>query len=401
MSTSQRRINNIRLILYPATVVVIVLLIHYFQGRESTGKGPRTSLPEGIRLIKLSNGLILPRSWSFRGELASNPQLGELREREKLDEVISAGADEFGKMVLLRSWVNSQWKSGAPRPYPPWNANIVLRMIRSGQTGGFCAQYAVVMVQAAGSLGWQARYLDISSSCIDPKDGHVSVEVWSNQFDKWLVMDPFFDCHFTRDGTPLGALEVHKTVAESGVEAVSLVRGNGKYGKSNSGRSDSEIKRLFRHIAADMRNDHLSRPLHFWDRADAYLAWKDEHSGGCPRIYKQVTENEKEFNFPLNQVEVRLKPADGKGKLRCLIRTNMQEARFLEISENGNVHGRYRLDPVNPSPPLGVTLTVLHGATFTYPWKLRPGKNSLSVRARNGLGVTGPPARVEVEYQPE
>ncbi len=401
MLPGRRKNHVIRLIVYPAIVVAIVLTIHYLRKPEPTQKTSPINLPPDIRLVELSDGVITPRSWSFRSELPSHPQLQKLRKREKLDTVISPGADEFEKMVLLRSRVNSQWKSGAPRPYPPWNANKILEMIRSGQTEGFCAQYAVVLAQAARSLGWQSRYLDVATGCIGSKRGHVTVEVWSNQFNKWVVMDPFFDCHFIRDGIPLSALELHRAVAEEGADAVKLVRGEGKYGKSNSNRSDSEIKRLFKHIAADMRSDHLSRPLHFWDRADGYIAWKDRRTDGCPQIYKQITEDEREFNFPLNQVEIILKPLNEKGKLRCLIRTNMKEAEFLEISEDGSDWRQYRLHPANPSPPLGVTLTVLHGATFTYPWKLGRGKNSLSVRAVNSMGVSGPPAMVKVEYKPE
>ena len=213
----------------------------------------RHRLPAGVSLRSEQNGLIMPRSWSFITERPDHPGLAALRQREKLDAVVAPGADEWSKMRLLCSWANSQFAMGTPDPYPPWDANAVLEMIRSGRTGGYCAQYAVVFVQACAAMGWPARYLDIKPR--DPKDGngHITVEIWSNHFNRWVALDPTMDATFELDGRPLSALEIHQALVGGRDEQVKLVHGGGKHGRANVGPSEAQVVKFFFHLAADLR----------------------------------------------------------------------------------------------------------------------------------------------------
>lgn len=355
-------------------------------------------LPPGVELKVEQNGVIVPRSWQFRTEAPDLPALTELRSREKLDEVVAAGQDEFAKMRLLCDWVNSQWKNSSPNPYPPWNANLILSMIRSGQTGGFCAQYAVVFAQACLSLGWQARYLDILPKNRDPAQGHFTVEVWSNQHNQWAVLDPFFDCYFEKGGRPLSALEVHDAAASGQTDKIKVVRGQGKNALTNSFLPDRELMSRFFYLAVDLRNNHLSRPEHFWDRQDGYVSWKDHVSDGLPDLYQFQAADPWVFNFPINQVQVRLTPGPAPDALLCLIRANAPNFATLELSLGDGPWQRLA-NPYGQTSELGLTLSPTHGSVMTYAWKLAPGSNSLQLRAVNRAGVTGPTTLLQVEYK--
>lgn len=360
-------------------------------------------LPMGVKLGKEKNGVIHLRSWGFKNESLDHPGLKRLREKEKLDQVIAAGKDEFEKMRLLMDWVNSQWTNSAPDPYPPWDANRILALIRAGKTGGFCAQYAVVLGQAALSLGWIPRYLDITTRERDPALGHFTVELWSNQHNQWVVLDPFFDCYFEREGKPLSALEIHQALVAGESDKIKLVRGQGKNAAANSRLSDPQILAKFFHLAVDLRNNHLSSPQHFWDRRDGYLSWKDDFTDGQPDLYQRFTKNPLEFNFPLNQLQVRLVAGPAPEVLLCMMRTNAPNLETIELKIND---GPWQTPP-NPytlpddqTSPLSLSLVRLYGSVITYHWKLAPGENRLSLRPVNQAGIPGPETSFQVNFSP-
>ena len=72
-----------------------------------------------------------------------------------------------------------------------------------------CTHYASVFTQCCAALGFTARTQIMRSHCI--------TEVWSNDYGKWVTMDPGgdsndatkFTYHFERHGVPLSALEAH------------------------------------------------------------------------------------------------------------------------------------------------------------------------------------------------
>lgn len=361
-------------------------------------------LPPSTKLRGELNGLINPRSWRFRAQSHTHPGLDELREREGLLAVVASGSDEFEKMLLLCDWVNNQWESKDPTIYPPWDANQILSMIRSGKTNGCCPQYAVLFVQSCLALGWQARYIDLCPRGKKPGSGHFSVEVWSNQHNRWIVLDPFFDCRFEREGMPVSALEIHEALVRGVPESVKVIRGQGKHGRTNSTASDKRIVEYFYHLAVDMRNDHLQNPFHFWDRRDTYVSWKDQFTDGMPEIFRHFSSDPLDFNFPFNQVMVKLKSGHAHNSLTCLIRTNMPGAETLEIRHGEGPWVRppspYNLSEGRTSI-LGTALSQPHGSVITYQWKLEPGSNKIFVRALNRLGVTGPSTFLWVDYKPQ
>ena len=366
--------------------------------RVLEGAKPNHQLPPEVTLIQEKSGVIELRSRQFISERLDHPGLLELRAREKLDEVIAPGRDEFEKMRLLCDWVNRQWEHGNPVPYPRWDANVILSMIRSGKTGGFCAQYAVVFCQCCLSLGWQARYLDVLPDRTKPGGGHFTVEVWSNQYNKWILLDPSYNCWFGREGEPLSGLEVHEALLAGDMESVRVIRGNSRSGLAASA-ADQEIISKFFYLAADMRTDHLSHPFHFWNRQDTYLSWNDLKTNDRHPICKLFTSDPADFNFPLNQVHVQLKPGSLQGELICYIQTNMPDMETLMIRHDD---GPWIKPPSpfnkNQRSVLKSALSPFHGQVLTYHWKLKPGGNKIRVRAVNRLGVAGPASFLWVNY---
>ncbi len=105
-----------------------------------------------------------------------------MRRKYELDAVVSGSASETEQLVKLRDWVSRQWKYQPPAVnYPAWDADEILR-----RKYGFCVQYAMVLMQAAISLGHQARFFFGDNPGGSYEGGHEVCEIWSNEHRKWI-----------------------------------------------------------------------------------------------------------------------------------------------------------------------------------------------------------------------
>jgi hypothetical protein len=154
-----------------------------------------------------------PRSvrpaYSLTGFGFDDPQMAALRERYRLRDVVSGASDEWTAQLKLKQWVHERIPGGDPR-VTPRHALEILDLAARGEKF-YCTYYTVTYTECAQALGWQARKLGI-----DRRHGpegmesthHGVAEVWSNQFAKWVVVDPQSNLHFEKDGVPLSAWEI-------------------------------------------------------------------------------------------------------------------------------------------------------------------------------------------------
>jgi hypothetical protein len=144
----------------------------------------------------------------FKFDSFDNPKLKELRDRYHLDQVIAPGRDEFQRQVLLVDWVNHRFKKFGKPSCPAQGALEILPAIDQGNSF-FCSQFGQVMVSAAACLGWIDRPLALRrpDNRGSGSTEHTSTEIWSNQYRKWVVLDPTFAMYFEKDGLPLSAYE--------------------------------------------------------------------------------------------------------------------------------------------------------------------------------------------------
>ena len=145
----------------------------------------------------------------FQYEDPNSPRMKNLREKYKLDQVVADGKTEFEKLVLLRNWVATYWKYKPPEGhYPEWDADEILtRKI------GFCVQYAITYMECATALGYQTRFVMGNNY----ETGHEVTEVWSDDYAKWVFMDPnnnLFDLN-TKTKAPMDLLEVRNLILKT------------------------------------------------------------------------------------------------------------------------------------------------------------------------------------------
>jgi hypothetical protein len=175
--------------------------------------------------------------------------LRPLRNRERLDKVVTGVETDIEVFLQLMEWVRSQWSPGRPDPYPPIDAIVILDKIRAGETGGFCAQYCFVLVQCLQSLGYKARYVTIK--------GHEVTEVWSPELSKWVMLDPLYELHVRKGTILLSVIEIHNMIIR-GEYALEV------HAMRDPGNLKDYLSR-YKKFAVWVKNDHVASPINFFD----------------------------------------------------------------------------------------------------------------------------------------
>lgn len=329
-----------------------------------------------VEVIESRNGVIAP-GLPFRFEPFEAPRLAELRDREGLDAVVAGAASEWAAILRLKDWVAAQFSIGWPDPYPPWDALTILDWIRSGITGGFCGQYSMVLLQSLASFGVPARYIEVGTQ--ENPLAHFLVEAWSNDYNKWVLLDADYNLHFERHGIPLSALEVHDALVLGNTGTPTMVLGAVQEGHPDPYSIDYVA--LFYHLRWHLKADHLTHPENPFDRWEDMVEWEDPYTERWPApLTRRTTAQAATAYARLNQVRIR--PARIADDLLA-----------LEVATNVFDFGGYEVAWTDP--PLGWEIQL-----GPFWWKLQPGVNAIWVRATNTRGVTGPPALLKVRYQP-
>jgi hypothetical protein len=160
----------------------------------------------------------------FKFDAYDNPKLKALRERYHLDDVVAPGKTEFDRQVLLLDWANHQLKKFGRPTSPARGALDILAANDAGNTF-FCAHYGDLFVSAAASMGWVDRAMalrrpdHIGSGSTE----HTSTEIWSNQYRKWIMLDPTFAMYVEKDNVPLNAYELRQEWLYKGGRALTFV----------------------------------------------------------------------------------------------------------------------------------------------------------------------------------
>lgn len=374
----------------------------------------------GMKARVINNGQIISPSYPFAYENLNHLELKKYREDHKLDAVVKGAKSEFEIMMRLLNWAyrvpitqtNYSWN---------WNDVTVTPVIGEGsgmpqlngpfknrRMSGMCLYPTQALIGAFLSMGYQARHININS---EGMSGHEVTEVWSNELNKWIYMDPTIDTYYfnSETGMPYNLLEIHNLLAEQlphaddwkhpfvpemGKEVVSRIKigmrqGNNPFSilsapDDNGGKWALETMGHFRIIP---RNDFLTNPLPtpiaegntMWGW-DGYLNWFDEIFPKRDE-YQRYTNRANDFYQPLNQSKVYLLETDKTGVLRVLV------------------------DTFTPGGFDSFLVGVNEGSWLTqnqssWNWELQSGLNSIQVRSRNSRGVLGPISSLQVTYNP-
>ena len=331
-----------------------------------------------------------------------HPKLAALRRNYELDRVVEGAASEFERMVRLRQWTYRRIKYDAPNEtYPAWDANEIIE-----RGTGFCVQFAIAQMQVMQSMGFNARF--VFGYNPGPDSGHEVTEVWSNEYDKWILMDGHFHHVDPETRVPLGMMEIHERLVrayygrdrmitpenrpkdQSG-DFIWTVRGD-RLEPDPAVRQASDLNpaispRWNRWAVIRMmpRNDFLSRPRPcpsfqgFGWEWSGYAVWRQPQTPTSYNArYAFWTDRRSDWDWTLNRVRFDVAPGGTRGAVEFQMGTQTPGFETFEARLN---EGPWHAQP----------------ARFTQ--TLSPGENRIELRARNVLGVAGAPSYVRLNYQ--
>lgn len=344
------------------------------------------------RIHLVRNGQIPGRdSLPLKLQPFTEPKLAQLATREQLADLVAGLPREFDQMVRLQDWVNSQWPDGTPDPYPPWNALTVLDWIRSGRTQGFCAQYSQVFLQSLASLGYSARYIEIGRR--ENPYAHYLTEVWSNDYNKWVVMDADYNLHFERQGVPLSAQEVHEALIASALDDVVTVAGTARPDHATPAMWPLRTAELYYYVRYHLTANHLTRPeLAPLDRFDDMVEFEDARVPAWEaspvvspfpkaRLTRRRVSDARIVSARLNQVQLGVRSVANA---------------FVTLDVRDNVlqrdHYEYRVTAAGGPPPAWRS-TRSRTLTFQMP----DSGGTAEVRGVNLRGVAGPVSMIAID----
>ena len=359
----------------------------------------------GLRVVASHNEEIRYTSLPFEYEDPLHPRMVALRQKYKLDAVVSPGTTETERLVRLRDWIAHQWKYQPPETdYPPWDADEILR-----RKYGFCVQYAITLMQSAISLGHQARFVFGHNPGAFDGGGHEVVEIWSNVYRKWMFFDSHQNWHYVdrKTNVPMSMLEVHDLIAKTYYSGRPATPDNAPQKREPSdalaicyrteltpgvppqdqshqlidGRYTVPTRWLFVYYMP--RNNFYAKPFPqpktqgcHWDWSD-YWCWAD---AATPKqwLYRNFTARRNDLDWTINQVRFDATVTDRPGTLA------VQMGTF--------------------TPYFDTFLVKLDGQAWkasprAFPWQLHPGRNRIEMRVRNKAGVEGPVSFLELEQK--
>jgi hypothetical protein len=367
------------------------------EGEVATGAEALKELVSGAGLrlarARVDNRPVVRSSVTFAYEDFANPRLIELRDRYRLRRAVAAGRSQLQQMLLLRHWVHQAIPRGMPAHLGELDSLTILDCASRGDTF-YCSHYAMVMMQCALALGWQARRLGIDRDHTrnESSTHHGVTEVWSDQLDKWIVVDAMFDVHYEKAGVPLNALELGDEWSRDQGADVEIRRGPRRRrvaasGKRTDGFSEPACyywshvysRNNYFALPPDQGGDRLllyrdaERRRKTWYQGSAERGTVHRHRGYSGRfLYVDTVED---VYWSVNRTEIRLAPGPRAGTVAVNLDTFTPGIKGLSASVDGKAWRR-------------------RGREFL--WTLRPGKNSVAVRAENVAGVRGPVSSVEL-----
>jgi hypothetical protein len=348
---------------------------------------------KAVKVTDSHNEEIVRTSIPFRYEPFTQPKLKELRARYRLDEVVSGAKTELDIVTKLAAWAARQWKWEEwhlDKFYPAWDALEILNKLPDGKpVGGFCQQYDLVFLQACESFGFVGRDISISSGtlCRPTIVGHEPMEIWSNQFRKWIWIDGT-GAYYPEDaatGVPLSLWEVRqrqlRVLAGRKAEPIRIVRIVDTVHQWHGLDADMSFAELRLIPRSNFLEQKSPLPLNN-GKADwtwsGFEVWTDADVP-AELIHVNLVTRHGNFEWTLNQAHFTLEATSRQGEFRV----------HLDTETPGFETFLAEIDGGEQCP-----------VTAIFPWRLHAGRNRLKVWPRNSTGRGGIASWIELEMPP-
>ncbi len=140
-----------------------------------------------------------------------------LRSKHPIDSLIKEAKSDTEKTSKIMNWVHKQWKHNGDNEPQKRDAISILEEVREGKNFR-CVEYGIVLTACLNSAGLKARLLALKTKDVETREygaGHVLSEVYLNDLEKWVMIDPQWNVMPILNGVPLNAVEFQKAISEN------------------------------------------------------------------------------------------------------------------------------------------------------------------------------------------
>lgn len=146
-----------------------------------------------------------------------NAYLNTLRTKYNLMTLVAGAKNDTEKAARIMNWVHKQWHHDGGNEPSKADALTILEEAQQGQRFR-CVEYSLVAASCLNAVGLPARMMGLKMKeveTIESGAGHVALEVYLPDLQKWAMLDAQFDAMPVLNGTPLNAVEFQKAIANN------------------------------------------------------------------------------------------------------------------------------------------------------------------------------------------
>jgi len=155
--------------------------------------------------------------------------IGLLQFRRHITPLLKPDWTTVDTIAALRHWTRSQqssdpqlWRFQPAADSGDVDPGILLEQ-QHALTPGACRRFGYILAGALVSVGIPARLVSLQAFFTDGL-GHIMVEAWVEDLNKWILVDPTADTMFLVDGRYASLLELRKALLSGSLDRIRFER---------------------------------------------------------------------------------------------------------------------------------------------------------------------------------
>jgi len=149
--------------------------------------------------------------------------LQNLAMKHSLHKLCESAETDFDRAVAITRWVSNLWQhDGANQPEKD-DPEFILNEVINGGKRFRCVEYATVVHGCLAALDVTARCLALKTEDAETREsgaGHLVVEVYLGEHNKWVFIDTQWGVIPMIDGVPLNAVELAECLKSGSVPEI-------------------------------------------------------------------------------------------------------------------------------------------------------------------------------------
>jgi len=149
-------------------------------------------------------------------ENINSPYFQKLRAEYPIDSLAALGKTDLDKARIIATWVHGLWEHDGWNEPEKRDALYILEEVKKGQRFR-CVEYGIVTTACLNAIGLKSRTLSLKAKDVETRvsgAGHVLMEVFLPEQDKWVMIDPQFDMITLFNHVPLNAVELQQAITD-------------------------------------------------------------------------------------------------------------------------------------------------------------------------------------------